>query len=1485
MNRIFILLLSLTAFLTTTAQPVNSFSTDHDQFIKDLGHYVTASKAELNVQVMNDFEKMVKDGKLSSNALDQVIGTSNIMLSRAMAPNPYFCNYLNCVMKTVAGGKTDEQFNQWTTILNSVIKNQRKGDNNQFLKFLDFSNSFFQQNALSVTSSRTWMVSGSSYQFGYEDNKPLVRFSTTDLYGFLKGDTVSIHQTAGDYFPLETKWVGKSGRADWTRAGLPADKVYCTFDNYSINISNVSYTIDTVNFYYGEYFKQTLRGRFIDKLVSGADSSNLTYPRFESYDLGMTVKDIAPDVSYTGGFSLHGNRVLGYGAADQKAELDFFARDGKTRVLTARSQSILIKKGEELGADKAEVSIYFGTDSIFHPQLNLIYKIQKREMRLLRGETGMGKAKFMDSYHNDEFQTDAIFWSLDSSVLNLKILSGVGQKPGVYESVNYFNKQLLRDMQGYTSYEPLSILKKMYEKYNTRELNATEVARAIDPNLKEGEIKSLLYQLVEGGFIGYDEDLGMVTVKDKTINYVLANAKKIDYDIIHIKSAPKSGNDYIDLQNSNIDLKGVTAVPITDTAQVYFVPKDKSISLQKDRNMEFDGTVLAGRMDLIGQRNKFQYAPFTVDLTKVDTMRINVPDSNRVDANGQPILKPLKSKVEGIVGMLEIDLPINKSGRTKLPQYPKLYSRENSYIYYDDPDIAKGAYNRKTFFFELEPFHLDSLTSFSPDIINWQGKLVSGGIFPDINDSVHLQRDESLGFKAEAPPEGYDLYKGKGKYYGNFELNYSGLQGDGRITHSTAEFKAHDVHLYPDSMRATTDTFTIAKTFEGVQTPAVVGVSDMIFWQPVSDSMYISMMDKNEPFAMYDTGFTTFKGSLLLDAKALRGAGTLDWNEATLSSKNFAFHTMDLAADTSSLEIKTTGEKVTFKTPNVSAKVDFKTRIGDFVSNLKDVPTEFAYNQYTTGINQFKWYMDQKILDFRVPDADSGEYFTSTRPDQKGLRFLGRRATYNLVTSLLRVEQVPEIQVADASVIPDSGIVVIEEQAKMHQLRNAVIIADTINRSHRFENAVVDIFSKEELRASGDYNYTTKGIKEVINFGEITCKRESEGKHNKQHDLVRLAAKSNIDEAKNFVIYPDVKFNGEVSIASVSPLINFKGFAKIDFLNPKAATSDFFIEQPVNRDTLGLRFNDSTKNSNGNLLSVGVFLNPSPESPSLYSTILMPKQGNTDIALFKAHGIVEQLPNNDYIFGDEEKINHDSKWGNVMRYDDNRGIVKAEGNFNLGINLGLIKTAIAGTAEVHLDTIKYKFNFTGGIGLQLPDKMQDRFEFYMVNDNANQPDLTYDKDQQKRPIYELSDEGDDKKMLDDFEKTSSFTKRPKDLDENILFTDVNFVFDPDDITLRSISKMGIVMIGKKPINKKVDGYIEFQYKQGGDACTIYLQNATKDWFYFEYKAGILSILSSYEDVNKLITSTPAEKRKVKGEQGHFYLYTLASSLNKDDFVA
>ncbi len=454
----------------------------------------------------------------------------------------------------------------------------------------------------------------------------------------------------------------------------------------------------------------------------------------------------------------------------------------------------------------------------------------------------------------------------------------------------------------------------------------------------------------------------------------------------------------------------------------------------------------------------------------------------------------------------------------------------------------------------------------------------------------------------------------------------------------------------------------------------------------------------------------------------------------------------------------------------------------------------------------------------------------------------------------------------------------------MHQLHNATIYADTINKYHKIEKATVDIYSKEELKGFGIYNYTTKNIKEILNFTDISCKKEKEGERKKAHDIWQLNARAPVSKDSNFVIYPNIYFNGDANLLSVNKYLNFKGFATVNLKHANVLASDFFIDQDVNPEKLELNYTGQTKNANGNVVSAGIHLNPAEDAPEMYATFMGSKKNNNDITLFQSAGIVTQASTGEYLYGDEKKIKDNVLRGNVLRYDDKKGIAKAEGVINLGANFGVIKTAAAGFAEVLLDSAKYSFNLTFGVDANIDPKLQERLEFYMGGDNVDLQDINYETEKQRKTIAMLTDEKDDKKLLEEFEKAPVFNKRPKGFDYNLVFSDVNFVYDSFDISLRSVGKIGLAMIGKKVVNKKLDGFIEFQYKGGADIFIIYLKTGTNDWLYLEYRPGTLGVLSSYDDVNNGIGAIAPDKRKVKGDKGRFYLYTLGSSMNKTDFV-
>jgi hypothetical protein len=1485
-KKIFSLGLLLTIVSYTYAQVLTTFPTEKDKFIAAISQMMKASKSENLTAADDEFNKYIKDGSITDAQLQEIIATANVLAPRNLQAFPYYYNFfatINNITKNKAGA---DKLATWLKLCVAVTRVQKKGDNRDLAKFLEFSIAFYEYNDLYHSSSRSWRTDARSYTLAFENGKAVAIFPAGKLTGKSTTDSIYIYNTAGEYVPAENRWYGKGGKVDWTRNKISANNVYANIkSDYAISFDNTIYNIDTVEFFFKEFFPTPLYGKFTDKFVSGGNDSAASYPRFNSDKGNITMKEIVPNATYVGGFGLWGAKVMGVGTPDTPASVTFYKKD-KKKVITAFSQSFTIKKGEEISAPKTEVMIFNGNDTIYHPELSLTYKTKSNEVKMLRGDAGIAKSKFFDSYHNHEFEVDAIIWNMDSSRMQLRTLNGVGQVGSIFESNNYFNKDRIRKIQGGASYEPLSIIKKFYEKTGNKQLNANDLAKAIDPHLTEEQAKSLFYELVEMGFIRYDEAAGIVTMRDKVINYVMSNSKRVDYDIIRIKSVPKDGIDYIDLKNNDVELKGVSAVPISDTARVVIFPANKTLKIEKDRNMEFDGVVYGGRLDFFGKNYKFQYAPFTIDLNGLDSMRINIPDSNRVDEDGNPKLKTLLTDIVGVKGLLEVDAPINKSGRTHLSQFPKLTSREKSYASYEDPNIAGSAYKRKDFYFEIDPFKLDSLNSFTPSVINWSGQLVSGGIFPNIKNNLHIMPDLSLGFDITTPDAGLALFKDQGNYTGDLALNHSGLGGKGKVTHLTAMFTSENVMFYPDSVRAIADSFHISKLQTGVNTPDVSSTGNRVFWRPKADSMIIYM--KDTPFAMY-SGQTRFKGNLLLRNSGLRGGGLFDLKEADLVSKDFHFRSDDLAADTAALNIKSaTGDKVTFKTPNVKAKIDFKTRVGDFKTNTPDIPTEFAYNNFKTNIGEFKWYIDQGILDFNVPKGSAGEYFTSTRADQLGLRFLARRATYNLETSILRAEQVPYIYIADAKVVPDSGVLVIQGEAKIDELKNATIYADTITMKHKLTGCTIDIISKAELKGSGNYLFSCPDHKDQpITFGDIKCSKETVGEKKNKFNEYSLVARGDVgDTTDNFFIYPKVNYRGEVYLYGRNDFLFMKGYAKINFHNPDVTTGDFKIIDDINPDKLFLHYDSATKSSDGTKVVTGIYFNKNGELPAMYHALFTTIKSYSDPCIFKAPGVVTyNAKTNEYVMGDEDKITKGTLQGNVLRYSDEKGTIRGEGKMGLGGDYGAIKSAAAGTLAADVKKKEYTFNMTFGLDMKTGNKnLDEKFETIMFNDNTDLPDINYEGDRFKMIYTNLADTVADAKLIKDLDATPLF-KRPKNFDYYLVFSDVNFIYDADDLTLRSYGKIGVAYAGEKAINKRLDGFIEFGLKNNN--INIYLKTGANEWFYFEYKPGTLGLVSSYDDYNRIvggIIMTPAEKRKITGDKGQSYSLDLGSTINKGAFL-
>ncbi|MBK7946149.1 MAG: hypothetical protein IPJ85_12970 [Flavobacteriales bacterium] len=75
-------------------------------------------------------------------------------------------------------------------------------------------------------------------------------------------------------------------------------------------------------------------GKLTDKLMANVEAENASYPRFESYDRRMKIRDIVEGIDFEGGFSMQGAKLQGYGTKEEPAYLTFY-RDKRPFIVAA----------------------------------------------------------------------------------------------------------------------------------------------------------------------------------------------------------------------------------------------------------------------------------------------------------------------------------------------------------------------------------------------------------------------------------------------------------------------------------------------------------------------------------------------------------------------------------------------------------------------------------------------------------------------------------------------------------------------------------------------------------------------------------------------------------------------------------------------------------------------------------------------------------------------------------------------------------------------------------------------------------------------------------------------------------------------------------------------------------------------------------------------------------------------------------------------
>lgn len=1470
MKRVVTVLVALFAIIMGCRAQTTHFSTDKDQFFEDLKSYLISStskddRAEAEA-MMNDFRGV---WTMHYDAAEAALAIDLYELMRNKTGNRAYYNiftFTEILLRMPYDGMTKSDVNRFL----GFTKRRFAQRQTQMEKYLKSCRDLFVDHLLGEKGATQWVAPNANFTFP-SDTACVFVVKQCDLMLKSSNDQSIIHNTYGKIDLERHLWIGKGGRVDWSRFGIPTDKVYGLLNDYQINLSTSNYRIDAIEFYHKDYFSHPCLCSFEDAVTNAAPNSKTMFPKAMSKGDNVELGKLFGNIDFLGGFGMVGNAVNFFGDGDHPAQFIFKHRNRVTVRIKAKR---FIMSENSLISSQASARIYLydsvhqTIDSIYHNDLGFMYNDSKNQVLLYRKDNGVGTGPFHDTYHGYDIFLEAIYWNRNTDVMEFRRLEGTsGESEGVIASVNYFRKSDYLRIQALDMKHPMENMNqyvKMFADEDHR-FNINDYVAFVKYPLSQ--VLSLILNLQAEGYLEYDKNTQMVTVLQRFFDVLASDHEEFDYDVIRFQTrmTERKPNIRLSLRSNDMQVfgiydeqskSGVPAVTLSDFKHVLILLDDSSIVLKKHRDFFFSGCVMAGMYEFFTKDCFFNYDRFAIVMNDVDSLRFYARFDGKV--------YPVEGTLERLSGTLEIDEHDNKSSVRETPDYPKFHSLGNAYKFYRTingrvfdlqlpRDSVDSEYLAGKFYYCLDPFTVERLDNLNSEDIALKGRLVSGGIFPDIVEPLVVMEDHSLGFRhviGDGDKDSYPMFGGQGGFHQEVYLSNEGFYGQGQMDVETSEFTAPHFDFYLDSVTAAVQSFVMHESNAGGSFPkASCGPLEMK-WDLTVPQLYT--ITQEEPICMYDS--TYFRGTTMLSGEGFLGDGVLSFGLTRFNSKYFDFDARSFVADSSNFVLlDEDGVTEAFLANNYRTHADLggKTVRYEYLDSKSNL--DFPLNKFYCSLNQAEWNMAANSIHLH---GDAAE-FVSLLPEQDSLSFYSTNADYDMNEYIIHAHDVKSVLVADAEIVPWDSNIDILRNAEISPLEHATIVADTVIRMHEYKDAAVSIYSRHDYSALGIKDYLdTEGVATPLFFDEI-----------KPVDGVTMAH-AEVPDTLNFMLNPYFGFKGEITSTASKPFDMFDGYYRLE----QSCLEDtvwFVSSSEINPGAVSIVVDmDKVRR-----VRQGIFNGLCYEYGSkggYHVNFMKPMNPETIPVTMPSGNLTFDVEKQHYVIADTLRSKQE------LRLSD-RCVVTQHGASNLAFDEGLTHF------ECYGDYVGYPNDSTTidvlnvfNVPLLDDEVLQEIADIYSAVD-GEAVDLT----KTNYLEYLRSEKGEEAAVAMQQEiELSGYPEVSSDgfYNNTIVIPSLKMVWNPELRAFVSVGKIGLGSLGTHVVNRYVDGYVVFDKRLG--VITYLFQN---DLFmtYISYNCGDgqLQIHATYGGINARLSEMDEKLRETRTDNYYFgYVVTPYEAL-------
>jgi hypothetical protein len=1433
------------------------------------------NKAQL---LLNRLDPIYQSGSFAPSLQQAIWQLTNHLRERKVRTYPFLYDYLYALTLLGESKLSGSDLMAWHRYADELVTNKKL---KAFLDFMKFTKNLMEHQQLYKRASSSWTFDNKTFHIHY-DSVFLIQFDSLSLKKASRYDSTIIRKTKGIFYFENKKWQGKGGSLSWTRFKNIGNQRTASLSRYTFFLNSNTLTIDSVMLHENSWLKKDIAGRLTDRVFSGRINTHTPYPHFVSYDNQLRIDSLFPDIQYRGALEFKGNQLFGI---QQKGvhPVFLFQRNHKN-VLKLRAEQFKISPSK-IESGHVELLLPLEKDSIYHPDLQLRYTVNNRQLVLYSMASGNTQIPFADSYHQMDLYVPSLFWQMNTDSLIFKKIRGVNSNlQANFESTRFFSNKDFYILQGIDELNPLYVIDNFTKTYGTMVVSAAALAGYIQKPIDQAI--AMLINLSNHGFVVYNDEQEKAVVKNRLRYFLDAKARRTDFDVIHFTSEEtRKANASLNLTNLNLNIYGVPRIFISDSQHVYIYPYRKQIAIHKNRDFSFDGKVSAGLFDIYARQSTFVYDSFMINLNHVDSLTFSVIKRDTI-RKLKKIIR-VKNSLRKLNGRLYVDLPFNKSGLIDAPKFPVFVSESESYVYFNRAGIQDSTLVPERFYYRIDPFTFDSLMAFNTNSLSFKGELYSDSLFPPISQPLHVMPDYSLGFVYQTPPSGLPLYAGLANFNDTIRLSNKGFTGSGKLSYLTTSSYAPRFIFYPDSLVATNAYHFVGKA-DSLQYnfPLVKADSILLTLDATTNHMKIESLNR-KGIALYTNSH--LMGMLNLNPSQMTGRGHFFFDRSEIISNHIDFRYQDLAAKPSTFIFKSANlHDTTFYAENYLAQIDFKNHLGAFHQLDGKASMTFPLNTYRSSLDQAQWMMDQNqlilssskgtmrtqfdtmSLAHQVHFNQDGSRFTALNPKQKSLRFYADQAIYNMDQTTIDISGVPLIKVADAAVIPDNHAVSILPGGQLAPIRNATLISDTLQLLHKIYQADLQILSKEKLTGKGIIDYVDiNGTPQPITMNDIFVRNG------------KTIAKGDVSPDDVFFLSPQYFFAGKVIMRSDHPLLRFRGGYQLN--EGCVDNTNNWISFNQELDPMHISFHLGQSSKTADSLSAYMGLAYSAFGNDFYPLVFQAKKKKVDEILLSATGELRYDTKAEaYQLGSAERLNKHKLKDNFIQLDNKHCILSGDGILNLNLGTHLFKTKAIGQVKHYIVPDSTTFDIVLMLNFHFDEHalelMADSIRFFPVKS------VNIGKGLYPMAISKLLDKQTAGLLINTLSLYGQAKKMPEALKSTLTFTDLHLVWDKPSHSFISTGPIGLGFVGNASINKYVDGVMQIVKSRSGSRIQFLLRHK-RQWYFFSYANGVLQAVSSDDLFNTSIENQKDEKRIINpNSMTDYYEYVISTRQKSINFI-